>query len=229
MQPTKKILQLRQLLAERFPDTRGVSKRRDGREPVSRDTESSEVGNLLAGNLSRGEITELSCTHLSSGGALILGSLIRKACANHQWIGLIDGSDCFDPTPFENSVLSRMLWVRCAHAGQAMQAADLVLRDGNLPLVFLDLAMNSDSELRKLNASHWFRLQRLIERTPTALLVATPFALVSGAHTRFSLNTRFEIEDLTRPESELHEQLNIKLVHRRSDRSLAYEAALLPA
>ncbi|MDA1278356.1 MAG: hypothetical protein O2960_30550 [Verrucomicrobia bacterium] len=226
MEPTKNILQLRELLAERFPGLRSVSEKRPGRNLAFRGSESSPGDDLLAGRLAKGEITELVSARLSSGAALVVTTLLRKACENHQWIGLIDGRDSFDPTAFDNAALSRILWLRCSNADQAMAAADLLLRDGNMPLVLLDLAMNPVRELRKVTASHWYRLQRIIERTSAALLVVTPCAMVSSAQTRLSLNSRFALGDLGRLAAELSAQLNIKLVHRRVGEVLDAESAL---
>ena len=63
-----------------------------------------------------------------------------------------------------------------------MQAADLLLRDGNFPLVFLDLMLNPLRELGKIPASNWYRFQRLVEPAPSAFLVVTPRSMISSAH-----------------------------------------------
>ena len=51
------------------------------------------------------------------------------------------------------TVLSRLLWVRCRGAAEAMKAADLILRDGNLPLVLLDLAGNPPAQFWDIPAT----------------------------------------------------------------------------
>ena len=67
-----------------------------------------------------------------------------------------------------------------------MQAADLLLRDGNFPLVILDLVLNPVEELRKIPPSNWYRLQRLVEPAPTAFLVLTPRSMISSAQWKLS-------------------------------------------
>ena len=49
------------------------------------------------------------------------------------------------------------------NALDAVKAVDLLLRDGNFPLVVLDLVLNDSAELRKIPQTNWYRLQRLVE------------------------------------------------------------------
>jgi hypothetical protein len=65
-----------------------------------------------------------------------------------------------------NSILRQLLWMRCTKALEAVKAADLLLRDGNFPLVIVDLILNSPEELRKIPQTTWYRLQRLANRCP---------------------------------------------------------------
>src|SRR5206468_4710380 len=98
-----------------------------------------------------------------------------------QPISLIDGRDSFDPQPLGNSCLRHLLWVRCHKAFEAVKAADLLLRDGNFPLVIVDLVLNPPEELRKIPQTSWYRLQRLVEPTSAVCLVLTRHSMVSSA------------------------------------------------
>lgn len=174
------------------------------------------MDHLLDGGFPKSAIIELVSRHLSAGSALIVVALLRQAYQTNQWFGLVDGQDCFDPAPLDNALLSRLLWVRCRQTKQALTAADLLLRDGNLPLVVFDLRLNPAIELRRIPATTWYRLQRIVELTSTTLLVLTPCPMVTGAQARLSLENRFTLEALMETDEELLSRLKIELMQRRS-------------
>ena len=203
-------IQLRQFLAERFPQLRLFSPEEPRAACYS--TGLPQIDALLGGGLPIGAITELVRDDKQAGSGLVLCSILRQA--NNQWVGLIDGRDSFDPTSLDFK-LSRLLWVRCQEASTALKAADLLLRDGNLPLLLLDLAMNPLSQLRKTPSTAWYRLQRLIEHKSTALLVITPKATVSSAKARLYLTGKFDLGALEQPQEDLVCQLKVALVNKR--------------
>jgi hypothetical protein len=215
MPSTTNIVQLRQLLAERFPGLRPFSE-----QPLFKTacwpTGLAAIDHLLHGGLPKSAISELVSIRFSSGSALIVAALLRQTCQTRQWLGLVDGQDCFDPAPLDNTLLSRLLWIRCRETKQAFQAADLLLRDGNLPLVVFDLRLNPAAELRRIPTTTWYRLQRIVELTSTTLLVLTPHPMVKSAHVRLSLESRFTLEALMATEEDLWSRLKIELVQRRS-------------
>ena len=71
----------------------------------------------------------------------------------------------------------------------ALQAADLLSRDANFGLVFLDLRRAPEADLRRIPGPQWYRLQRAVEPTDLALVVVTPRASVPSAQVRFALET----------------------------------------
>jgi hypothetical protein len=89
--------------------------------------------------------------------------------------------------------------VRCRKAGEALQAADLLLRDRNFPLIALDLKLNPTAQLRKIPSSVWHRFKRLLEQTHAAVLVVTPAPLVSGAACRVRVESRLGVDALRQP------------------------------
>jgi hypothetical protein len=79
-----------------------------------------------------------------------------------------------------------LLVVFCADAMQAVKAADLLLRDGNLSLILLDLQAVPSAQLRRIPANTWHRFQRLAEQTTAAVVVLTPQPIVEAAQVRIT-------------------------------------------
>jgi hypothetical protein len=200
MAASNKVIDLRQLLAERFPQTfaPGTERFRTG---------IAAVDDL--GGLPKNAITELSSPHLSAGSALLIHALLQNAHRSGFFLALVDGRDSFDPQPVGNAALRNLLWVRCTQAFAAVQAADLLLRDGNFPLVVLDLVLNAAEELRKIPQTNWYRLQRLVEAAPAAFLVLTRRSMISSAQLKLSLENVWRLSDLE--EQDLTARLKIQV------------------
>src|SRR3954466_1963614 len=144
------IVQLRQLLRKKFP---GLRTRADELPVKKRDGWASGIAVLdarLGGGFPKSAISEVIAPHRGSGSALLLLQLLRRAAKQNQFVALVDGLNSFDATIVEQHSLDHLLWLRCHTADEAVKATDLVLRDGNLPIVLLDLALNPDAQLRKI-------------------------------------------------------------------------------
>lgn len=204
---TGRIIDLRNILAERFPQK--------ALPPADRlVTGLSSFDAALDGGLTKGAITELTSTPPNAGSASVIGALLQRASRDRYFIALIDGRDSFDPSAsggIDGSALRHLLWVRCRKATEAIQAADLLLRDGNFPLVLLDLVLNPVKELRRIRQSNWYRLQRLVEPAPTAFLVFTPRNMISSAQWKLSLENRWTLAQLDWTAADLREQLEFRL------------------
>ncbi len=201
--PAANVIQLRQLLADKFPGLRTHAEQWPPRARNCWATGLPEMDEPLRGGLPRGALSEVVAEPHGCGGALLLAALLRRASLENQLAALVDGSDSFDVTPFEETILSRLLWVRCRAAAEALKATDLLLRDGNLPLIVLDLALNPAAQLRRIPLTTWYRLQRMVEQTSTACVVFTPHAMISPAQTRIALRSRFSLDALEREPAEL--------------------------
>jgi hypothetical protein len=59
---------------------------------------------------------------------------------------------------------------------QVLKSTDLVLQSGGFGMVALDLAGISEKFVRRIPLASWFRFQRAVENTKTALLVVSEFA-----------------------------------------------------
>jgi len=201
MSTAANVIQLRELLARKIPGVRlGLpSAERKNCWP----TGLKKIDALLQGGLAKGAMTELVAPPMGSGGAMVIQALLQQSCETKQWMALIDGQDSFDPGPVGNCALSRLLWVRCETAAQAIQCTDLILRDRNLPVVVLDIALNPPQQLRKIPSSTWHRFHRLIEDQFTTLLIVTPWAVASSIHARLFLESNFTIAALEKPREEL--------------------------
>ena len=189
MAASSKVVDLRKLLAERFPQP--------STSPALRlATGLPLIDEAIRGGFPKSAITELSSPQVSAGSALLLYTLLEKAERDRSFVALVDGRDSFDPQPLGNRRLRHLLWVRCTQALEAVKAADLLLRDGNFPLVVLDLVLNPSRELRKIPSSSWYRLQRLVETAPTAFLVLTRTSIISSAQLKLSLENAWTLADL---------------------------------
>lgn len=209
MTPHREIVQLRQLLAERFPHLRNWTDTPPA--PTFWKTGIDHLDHLIGGGLAKGSITEIVGAKSASGSGLLLHTLIQQAHTTQQIIVLIDAADSFDPCSFDQETLSRLLWVRCKNAAEALKATDIILRDRNLPLVLLDLKMNPAAQLRKISGTTWYRLQRIVQQNGTACVVFTPNAMVSSTEVRISLDTHFNITALSHTQEELIPELQFNL------------------
>lgn len=167
---------LRALVAEKFPQTTQArsGRLRTGCEALDRK-----------GGLIRGCLTEV-CGSLA-GGQMVISALLEAAARETFFLSLIDGADAFEPADWPEEQLGRLLWVRCREAEAALKAADILLRDGNLPVLLLDLQMAPVRQLRRIPANTWHRFHRVVENSATILLVLTPQPMIEGAPSRIAV------------------------------------------
>ena len=153
----------------------------------------------------------------SVGSGLLLSKILESVTAREEYAVLIDGRDTFDPQLLGSEACRRLLWVRCRQAAQAVKAADLLLRDGNLPLILMDLECNAPREVGKIPNTSWYRLRHLVEQTGTTLFVITPMRLISSAHLRVSFAHQFEVDDLDERTEQLVAQLELHVMRHQRD------------
>ena len=183
------IIDLRKALAERFPQ-------RSQPATTVLGTGFPSLDRITGGGFPKSAITEVISPRASAGSASLIHALLRSAQHDQHFIALIDGSDSFDPGSSDNSALQHLLWVRCRKAFDAVKATDLLLRDGNFPLVIVDLVLNPVEELRKIPQTSWYRLQRLVEAVPSACLIINRQSMVSSAQLKIVLENSWSLADL---------------------------------
>ena len=210
MAANRTIVDLRNLLAERFvqPPTSPANQIVTGIAVLDQAT---------GGGLGKRSITEIISAQPNAGSALLIHNLLRVAQRQRFFMALVDGRDSFDVQSASPGALPYLFWVRCERATAAIKAADFLLRDGNFPLVLLDLILNSPDELRHIQATTWYRLQRLVESAPTAFLVMSRHNMVASARSKIALENQWTFSDLSR--EQMISQLRLRLECRQSNLS----------
>lgn len=183
----KKVLKLRRMVEERYPT---VYRKRIR----NLELEVSGISGILGGNLPRCALSEIVTEMPSVGGQLVLLTLLQGAERKRVYSVLVDGSDTFDPETAGEKLIRPLLWVRCGGVDEAMQAVDILARDSNFPLILLDLRWNALRTLHRIVDNVWYRLQRVVERSGTTLVVFTSRPMVVSAAVRLKLRQGFRIE-----------------------------------
>lgn len=194
---------LRQLVAEKFPAVVSppAGRWRTGCEALDR-----------RGGLARGALTEVCGS--SGGGQLVLAAVLEMAVREGFFLGLIDGADALEPADWPEEQLRRLLWVRCGGSLPALKATDILVRDGNLPVLLLDLQIVPLTQLRRIPVSTWHRFHRVLEQSDCVLLVLTPQPLVEAAPCRMAVETETTRALWTVPRKQLFENLHVRIFER---------------
>lgn len=203
---------LRALVAEKFPQTSEArsARLRTGCDALDR-----------RGGLIRGCLTEV-CGSLA-GGQMVISALLEAATREAFFISLIDGADAFEPADWPEDQLGRLLWVRCREAETALKAADILLRDGNLPVLLLDLQMAPTRQLRRIPASTWHRFHRVVENSATVLLVLTPQPMIEGAPSRIAVQIASPWKAMNEPRKQLLDELVAQAFERGGEEAFSPE------
>jgi hypothetical protein len=218
--PAGSVLDLRKLLAEHFPHAPAAA-------ATHLVTGLSFLDEAIGGGLPKSAITELITPEVSAGSASLIHALLQRDSADEtpatdkmsvlRPVALIDGCDSFHPQPLGNACLGHLLWVRCTKALEAIKAADLLLRDGNFPLVIVDLVLNPPEELRKIPQTSWYRLQRLVESAPCACLVLTRQGMVSSAQLKIVLENVWSLESFEEEDAISRLRIRVERSHLRRE------------
>jgi hypothetical protein len=135
--------------------------------------------------------------------------------ASSQFVALIDGKNSFEP-PYSNDVTNLLLWIRCENVTQAIRAADLIIRDGNIVLSILDLKQNEAHELRKVPATAWYRLQRVTAEIGTTLLLITSYYISGSSYAALQINNPLRITDFTELASTVSQSRLTDFIYRKN-------------
>jgi|ERR1700730_12364644 RecA/RadA recombinase len=205
-----KIIELRRVLAERFP-------------PQSVSSFCTPTGwnwfdSVLGGGLPKGAITQFLVPQISSGSTIVLHEIIDARCRETQPTALVDAKDCFDlPITYPH-----LLWARCTNALQAVKATDLLLRDGNLPFIILDLKPSTARELRKIPAITWYRLQRCAEESRSSLFVITSHPIIASAQITITMTHQLQMRDLSTELVKITNRISLEISRRKIQLEYCY-------
>jgi hypothetical protein len=203
------ILDIRELVEARFPEAQAI--RQMGSAVLT------GIPCVDAAGVAPGQITEFVSPCGSAGSGLILAALMEgEEETLREQVALVDGADAFDPRALSPQALGRLLWLRCRQVQKAVRATDLLLRDGNIPRVLLDLQLCPEREVRQIPSQAWHRLRLLAERGGAALCVFTPFQSVPCARSRLLLDRQLPLEILDEERSTLLTSLNGRVIRRGS-------------
>ena len=150
---------LRAMLREKFPGT-VVETACEGQEVARGEVIEGEVKAVTGvrcldeAGAARGQLVEVVGRN---GGGLVVDGVLAFCAKQGKVLVLIDGADRFDPDSAGKELCEWVLWLRCERVEQAMKVADMILRDGNLGEVFLDLEGCELGELRRVASSAWYR------------------------------------------------------------------------
>jgi hypothetical protein len=201
MNPSASISAIRELLRTRFPLAQAAEFKPEA--GVQTGVPCLDQMGMLAGC-----IHEIVCPTRGAGAGLILSGLLDSwGQEMKQPVALVDGADVFNPRDISTETRERLLWLRCRDAGQAVRGADLLLRDGNIPRVLMDLALCPLACLRKIPAQAWHRLRILAEKSGTLCCVFTASQTVPCVRSRLVLNLSHGLDAMDRPRTELAAQL----------------------
>jgi hypothetical protein len=201
--PQPQIDQFRRQLREKFPQAHGM--RAEVSPVAGRDFHTPEA-------FPAGQLTEVIPAAAQAGLSLLVAALLgnpAEPCSQPELV-LIDGADGLDPDSFTAFACSRLLWVRCSDTAEVLRATELILRDGNLAFVLLDLTGIALRSLQAIPATAWWRLKPLVAQAGLRLVVLSPQPLIPCAGLRLSLAADLTLADLHRPRAELITRLNAK-------------------
>ena len=144
---------------------------------------------VLEGGLPRGELSEIAGAR-SSGRTTLLLQAIAAATRRGEIAAFIDTFDRLDVSSAiaAGVDLDGLLWVRGEaslppdHAiERALKALTLVLVSGGFSVAAIDLADAPPVALQRLPFTTWMRVQRTIEGSETACLIAGPHPIGRSA------------------------------------------------
>jgi hypothetical protein len=189
--------EIRRQLREKFPSAHGFT-------PVA-DPKEVAKGPFEVSTFPAGAISEIIPAAGGSGLSLWIAGLLAdpEAAAEFPKFVLVDGSDAFDPVSHTAAACSQLLWVRCSKVRDALKAADLLVRDANVPFIILDVCGLPMAGLRSIPAAAWWRLKLLCENGACRLVVLAPAPLVPCASMRLELSASLELHDFDLPRREI--------------------------
>ena len=147
--------------------------------------------------------------------------MIRQVLCAGRAVALMDSGDgCDVARAWPEEIMARLLWVRCHGVEEAVRAMDLLVRDGNVRHLIMDLredvrARRALSGSGRVSHPGWYRLRNVAEENGLWVIVASGKPVVPCAVMRCRLTSCFRLEDLSMPREELLERVTAQVERRR--------------
>jgi hypothetical protein len=139
----------------------------------------------------------------------------KGLAASNTTSPLIDGPNQFDPQSAASIHLQCLLWVRPTRPSDILQACDILIRDGNFPLVLLDLRSPIASTHSHIRPNEWYRLQRVCEHSRVAFVSFTTTSTIPCAHFRLQLTRHLPLSLLELPSTSALSLVQCDILKRR--------------
>jgi len=203
---SRKLIELKAHLKETFPAAHAE------REGVPEILETG-VSGLDEVGIPKGRLVELEVPR--AGGMLLFSACLCFWKGQGQHVVFLDGRDGLDPQSLDAGSLDSLLWVRCHDLQTTLRAADLFLRDGNLPVVWVDMVLASSRERAGVPGHAWQRLRKLAWQTGVTCLVVTPAAGIPAADIRIEVPWTPGLESLYEERRKLVSRMPIRVKRNR--------------
>lgn len=159
----------------------------------------SAVDMALGGGYPPGKITEIVEKLPSRGAQSLIHESIRLSRKRQQFVALVDANNQFDPQSELEIHLQSLLWVRCPRTSDAIKACDILIRDGNFPLLLVDLRVRPGQLPIGVRPQAWYRIQRVSEQSQIAFVALTSSSSIPCAHHRLQLTQALELSLMDDP------------------------------
>jgi recA bacterial DNA recombination protein len=174
------LLRVRRLQAD-APPLRGEDRRL---RPLP--TGVAAVDALLQDGFPRGQLSEIHGP-ASSGRTGLALALVARVTSGGALAAWVDPGDRFDPASASaaGADLTRVLWLRgesgrARGLADAVSAAATVISSGLFEVAVTDLAEVPGHDLRRLPSATWIRFQRMVEDTPSTLILLADAHVAHG-------------------------------------------------
>jgi hypothetical protein len=184
-------------------------------QPDALPSGSPFIDQALGGGYAPGRITEIVEPTPSCGVQSLIHHAIERARREQHYVALVDGPNQFDPQSAASIHLQCLLWVRPTRPSDILQACDILIRDGNFPLVLLDLRSPIASTHTRIRPNEWYRLQRVCEHSRIAFVSFTTTSTIPCAHFRLQLTRHLPLALLERPSAAALALMQCDILKRR--------------
>jgi hypothetical protein len=142
--------------------------------------------------LTRGSIVEIAGDP-SSGKTAAALSLISKLTSDGEICAVVDACNSYDPcTALLAGVKNEnLLWVQCSgDLEKSFISADYLVQAKGFGAIWLNLNGLSESKLRQVPKTYWYRYRNRITQTPTLLIVTVEEPVTGSASQQSYLLSR---------------------------------------